>query len=328
MASLERTAYPRFPKVLSAQDLQVCYTPSPDELEWARRSSRGHSPRLGLLVLLKIFQRLHYFPPVDSIPPPIVEHVRAAANLNVDVPLPDYDRKASPILFRHYRTVRSWLNVKPYYGTDANEIATRAAHEASQSMDQPVDLVNATIEALVAQNIELPAFSTLDLIAEQIHAKAQARLFRLVSRRLSNAQKRIFDRLLARDLSQRQTDYHRVKRHAKRPSRQNLDLLINQMTWLDGLGDFAVALAGIPTTILRSLAAQAETLDASALKTDTHPDKRYTLIAALLNRMRVRVRDDLAEMFVRRMGAAISPPDIRRTRYRPADALLKFLQAL
>ncbi|MGF6439935.1 hypothetical protein QF001_000689 [Paraburkholderia youngii] len=39
------------------------------------------------------------------------------------------------------------------------------------------------------------------------------------------------------------------------------------------------------------------------LRKDTLPDKRYTLIVALLSRMRVRTRDDLADMFVRRMGA-------------------------
>jgi len=44
-------------------------------------------------------------------------------------------------------------------------------------------------------------------------------------------------------------------------------------------------------------------LDASALRNDTLPEKRYTLIVALLNRMRVRARDDLADMFVRRMAA-------------------------
>jgi hypothetical protein len=44
-------------------------------------------------------------------------------------------------------------------------------------------------------------------------------------------------------------------------------------------------------------------LDAANLKKDTLPEKRYTLIVALLNRMRVRARDDLADMFVRRMGA-------------------------
>ena len=37
-------------------------------------------------------------------------------------------------------------------------------------------------------------------------------------------------------------------------------------------------------------------LDASSLKKDTFPEKRYTLIVALLNHMRVRARDDLAEM--------------------------------
>jgi hypothetical protein len=50
MATIERTAYPRFPKVLATRDLQTCYTPQPDELEWARRSTRGERSRLGLLI--------------------------------------------------------------------------------------------------------------------------------------------------------------------------------------------------------------------------------------------------------------------------------------
>lgn len=33
------------------------------------------------------------------------------------------------------------------------------------------------------------------------------------------------------------------------------------------------------------------------------PERRYTLIVALLHQMRVRARDDLAEMFIRRVGA-------------------------
>lgn len=81
MATIERTAYPRFPKVLATRDLQTCYTPLPDELEWARRSSRGERPRLGLLVLLKVFQQMHHFPSLDSIPVAVVEHVRAVANI-------------------------------------------------------------------------------------------------------------------------------------------------------------------------------------------------------------------------------------------------------
>ncbi|MBB5405762.1 hypothetical protein HDG41_007858 [Paraburkholderia sp. JPY162] len=170
-------------------------------------------------------------------------------------------------------------------------------------MDQPVDIINATIDDLIAQDVELPAFSTLDRIAEQIHAKTQARLFRRVAARLTDEQKRDLDRLLARDLSSRQSAHNRIKRHARRPSRQHLDLLIDQITWLDEIGGFTVALAGVPASKLRSLAMQAMALDASALRKDTLPDKRYTLIVALLNRIRVCTRDDLADMFVRRMGA-------------------------
>lgn len=83
-----------------------------------------------------------------------------------------------------------------------------------------------------------------------------------------------------------------------------IDLLLNnQIAWLDEIGDFSLAVAGIPASKLRSLANQTMALDASALRNDTLPEKRYTLIVALLNRMRVRARDDLADMFVRRMAA-------------------------
>lgn len=160
MATIERTAYPRFPKVFATRDLQTCYTPQPDELEWARRSTRAERPRLGLLVLLKVFQQMHQFPALDSIPASVVEHVRAAADIDSAVQF-GYDTQTSPTLFRHYLTIREYLGVKPYYGTDANFIATRAAHTAALSMDQPVDIINATIDELIAQNVELPAFSTL-----------------------------------------------------------------------------------------------------------------------------------------------------------------------
>jgi hypothetical protein len=45
----------------------------------ARRLSRGERPRLGLLVLLKVFQQMHHFPSLDSIPVAVVEQVREAA---------------------------------------------------------------------------------------------------------------------------------------------------------------------------------------------------------------------------------------------------------
>ena len=81
----------------------------------------------------------------------------------------------------HIERLRN-THVKPYYGTDANAVATRAAHAAhaahaaSLTMDPPVDIINATIDELIARDVELPAFSTLDRLTEQIHARTQSRL--------------------------------------------------------------------------------------------------------------------------------------------------------
>ncbi|WP_454727828.1 MULTISPECIES: Tn3 family transposase [Cupriavidus] len=301
MATVERTAYPRFPKVFSTKELQACYTPDAEELDWAARSSRGQVPRLGLLVLLKVFQQLHYFPSLDSIPTSVIDRVRASAGLDPDAAF-GYDRRLSPTLYRHYTAVREFLGVQSYIGTGANEVAIRAAREAAETMDQPVDIINATIDALTLHQVELPAFSTLDAIAEQVHARTQTALFRRVARRLSDEEQQRLDRLLAREFTNRLTAYNNIKRHARRPSRKHLNLLIEHLTLLDGLGDFSRAIAGVPASKLRSLASQAMSLDAANLR-EILPEKRYTLIVALLNHMRVRTRDDLAEMFIRRMGA-------------------------
>lgn len=42
------------------------------------------------------------------------------------------------------------------------------------------------MDALILHQVELPAFSTLDTIAEQVHTRTQTALFRRVALRLSD----------------------------------------------------------------------------------------------------------------------------------------------
>jgi Domain of unknown function (DUF4158) len=60
---------------------------------------------------------------------------------------------------------------------------------ASEILDDPVDIVNATIDELQRKRIELPAYSTLDRFADRAHAAADRRLFGSISRRLSREQR-------------------------------------------------------------------------------------------------------------------------------------------
>jgi len=41
MASIERTAYPRFPRLLTPHDLQRLFTPAPEEIDWVCAAARG-----------------------------------------------------------------------------------------------------------------------------------------------------------------------------------------------------------------------------------------------------------------------------------------------
>lgn len=298
MASLERTAYPRFSRVLVAKDLLRHYTPTPEEIAWAANMARGDRSRLGLLTLIKCFQQLHYFPAVESIPEEIPRHVRAVMGLSSDVPL---SYAGGMTLYRHHAAIRAFLGITPFYGSGATKLAKHASHEAAQVLDQRVDIINAAIEELVDHGFELPAFSTLDKIAEVAHAKVQGSLFDQVGGRLSPDEKSRLDRLIAKDLSRHTSAFHRLKKLPKRASKKHLEDVLEQLTWLESLGEIDAPLRGIPPAKIRHLASEAMVLDAANLKA-LGQHRRYTLILALIQRMRVRARDDLAEMFIRRVS--------------------------
>lgn len=58
MTSVERTAYPQFPKLMTARELHVFYTPSADEAVWARERTDTDDHLLALTLALKSFQRM------------------------------------------------------------------------------------------------------------------------------------------------------------------------------------------------------------------------------------------------------------------------------
>lgn len=78
MASLERTAYPQFLSYYSPGDLRQFFTLQDEEIDWLKSAGRSAGTRLGLAVLLKVFQHLRYFPGLDKIPSEVITHVRNA----------------------------------------------------------------------------------------------------------------------------------------------------------------------------------------------------------------------------------------------------------
>jgi TnpA family transposase len=107
--------------------------------------------------------------------------------------------------------------------------------------------------------------------------------------------------LLVVGFEERQTEFNRLKKLPQRPSRQHLEDLLDHLDWLKSFGDVDGPLAGIAPTKIRNFAQQAKALDAGELK-DFAPANRCTLLLCLIHRMRVRTRDDIGEMLLKRMA--------------------------
>jgi len=297
VASIERTAYPRFKPTPSTQELLDLYTPTAEELAFAQQVTRSAAHLFTLVVLLKAFQRLGYFPQLAEIPVAIVRHLRGCLRLGDDVAL-GYDEPRT--LYRHYRAIRTHLQVIAY-GREALHRAIHAVYEAAQTMDNPADLINVALEMLIKERYELPAFSTLDRLVRRVQTLVNYHFFLTVVHRLSTADRERFDALLTADPRLRRSVYNRLKQLPKRPTLTHLQEWLEHLAWLMSLGEVDTPLVGLPLIKRKHFAAEAKALDAAEMKDFTAP-KRYTLVLCLIQRMRTQTRDQLAEMFIKRMN--------------------------
>jgi len=293
MASIERTAYPRFKRVITAKELHACFTPTSEEIQFAHACARGPISVLSFLVLLKSVQYLHYFPSPKDVPSAVVEHVRSCLNLPSDAE-PSFLTKS---LYRHQKAIREHLNVSPY-SKHAVQIGIRAVYEAAQVMDNPADLVNVALETWTNHRYEFPAFSTVDRLARRIRTLVNRRIFETIQNRLALADLLRLEAMLERDQQNTRTAYDRLKMLPKSSSRSHLQELIDHITWLMTLGETESILFGISAAKIHHFAAEAKALDAREMK-DVSPPKQTALMVCLLHQTRVQTRDNLVEMFLK-----------------------------
>jgi hypothetical protein len=117
---------------------------------------------------------------------------------------------------------------------------------------------------------------------------------------LSTADQARLDALLIPDPRLHRSVYNRLKQVPKRPTLTHLQEWFDHLTWLLSLGAVDHPLGGLPAIKRKHFALEAKALDAAELRDVTAP-KRYALLLCLIPRMRTQTRDQLAEMFIKRM---------------------------
>jgi Domain of unknown function (DUF4158) len=297
MTSIERTAYPRFKRLISARELREAFTPTTKETAWARGLARPPAHLLGLVVLLKTFQRLGYFPGTDDVPAAVTEHVRDRLELPGDVALA-YESERT--LRHHKGLIRARLGVL-YEPAQVRKLAEHTVREAAWSKDNPADLINVALEELVRGRYELPGYTTLDRLTARIRTEVNTELFATIGARLTDADRAVLLGLLRVHPTTKRSDYDRLKQPAKAPTLGKFKEHLAYLAWADGLGPARAWVAGIPPSKVAHFAGEARVTDVDDLG-KMGLARRLALIACLLHAAQVRARDEVATMFCKRMA--------------------------
>jgi len=183
MTAIDRTAYPRPGEKLTREELDNRYSVSETDHAFIRATARTDAGRLTLATLLKARQDLGCFPAPLEVHIDTVAHLASQLALAAVPPvLSETSRKTT---LHHYRAaVRVYLKAS-IYAEAGEQLVTATVIEAAATMSDPADLINRAIEALSKAAIDLPAFSTLERLANHLRAQVHMQIYEQVASRLT-----------------------------------------------------------------------------------------------------------------------------------------------
>lgn len=172
MINQYETAYPRFKPYLNKTDLIEVYTPTKKETLFAKKKTSNKLNCLGLLVQLKVFQKLGFFIKFNKVPEKIIEYIANCIQLkSIDKrKLSDYDRTS--IRNHHQKLIRTFTKVSAY-DKKAESILFESALKSAQINERLPDIINAMLEQIVKDCYELPAFSTFENLARKARTQVK-----------------------------------------------------------------------------------------------------------------------------------------------------------
>ena len=288
-----RVIYPELPKPLTPSDLYQLFRPSYVEREWVPTIARIPSSQVALMVQLKIFQTIGRFLGAADIPPAAIEYV--ASHMGVEHVSVLISRTRT--FYRHRRAILQHLKVISW-GTEAFELAQATMRKTAQARTDPADIINSAIDALIRHGFELPALTTLRRLAGTEHSNINTTQWDEVCGRIGSLQHALLEELLVVDPKTQKSPFATLCATPGRPSRKNLNALIDRYQWLQQLPNPTSALDSIADSKVSQWANEAKRLNALELREYITP-RRHTLLMAVIHDVRAHALDDLTQMLLR-----------------------------
>lgn len=298
MLSKSDTAYPHFKNIISQNDLEQLYTPTTEEIAFCRGKTRNKENLLGLVVLLKTFQRLGYFVNYLEMPKPILAYV--ASRLKLTSPIRSIKKyEKSSTRQKHLNLIRDYLNVKPFVDGGLSSLTT-GLRLAATTREDIADIINMGIEILVRDRFELPSFNTILREARAQRTSVNIEIFIAIHDRLGVNERKFLDSLFIVSKQTRISPWYELKADSPKPTLNCLRDLIKRHDRMAVLAKHNDLLENIAYTKVEQLAIEAQSLNAAAMAA-VAPVKRYVLTLALIRRRFSQITDDLCVVFCKQM---------------------------
>lgn len=295
MASIERTAYPRFKSALTAHELDELYCLTDEDFDFVDGRADDPAQKLTLLARLKCHQHLGYMPTLEEIPDSIRLYLCQQLHVPADthwVPETQISRH------RHRRSIRTYLKVSSY-SHGGERTVTDDIEQAAYTMSDPADLINVAIERLIEQRFELPAFSTLDRLAGRVRHRVHEQLYNQITQGLSPDDIGRLEGLLSVDDAR--SAFSRMKAPPRGSSLQYIRQWSQRLDWLESMMETGQCVAAVANTKVQQFAAEARAYDVKDMRRIQNVPRRQALLVCLLHQAQVQTRDELVEMLLRRM---------------------------
>ena len=299
MTSISRTAYPTLSKVIVADELSARYGLSAKEQSFVMDNARRDRGRLILAAMLKTRQTLGYFIALNQITHQIIETLASQLSIQNDAWQID-DEHLKKTLYRYRGVCRKFLASTPFSESNELRIIQSIRHSAL-TMSDPADLINVAIEELTIANVELPAFSTLDRIASHERQQIHDQIYANATKGLMLEQRQILDSLLVVQEECRMTEFARMKQTPGPATLQHFRLWAERLIDLDQVLDPKPYLTDIAHTKVRQFSAEAHAYEIGDMRSIMTEAKRHTLLLCLLHSAQSKARDEIIDMFLRRM---------------------------
>ena len=299
MIAIHETAYPRIRSGISEKELVEIYTPKKDELEFIDKYSKTVSTKLGLIVLLKLFQRLGYFPEFKNIPFQIIEYIGVVSGFNnIKGNIKIYSKMKSRKI--HMSIIRNYLNVKAYRNGGKN-FMIESMIRASKVKDIISDIINSSIEEMILNCYELPAFNTFLRMAYDIRSSVNKTFYQNIYKQINETQKKSIIDLLTIEENATTSLWDKLKKDPGQPSITQIKEFIKYLNWLKSINVTNIDLNNIPESKLKRFVEESKTLNVNKMN-EMSEHKRFSLVISLIQAKIAESYDDLVEIFIRRVN--------------------------